>query len=200
MGDYINNNVDWVLDTLGLSGFGIVLITLPLAVIQGSLGIFPFSTLIFLHISALGLVNGMLMSWLVSIVSSIVVYACCRYWFADWFERRMQRYTGRYSKWKRYFEEYGVWTIIVLRTIPIVPNNVISFLASVSGVKPGPYAISSLVGNLSHIGMFSIISSSILFPENDIGPLIAAYAAFCLILIGWFLMLKLRGRSRSEGT
>jgi Uncharacterized conserved protein len=200
MGDLINNSIDWLLDTLGLSGFNVIFITMPLAVIQGFLGIFPFSTLIFLHTSTLGVINGMLVSWLVSIVSAIVVYTCCRYWFADWFDRRMQRFAGRYEKWRKYFEEYGVWTIILLRTIPIVPNNVISFLASVSGIKPGPYAISSLVGNLSHIGMFSIISSSILFPDQDISLLTGSYIAFCAVLIVWFFVIKLRRRTRSQGT
>ncbi|RUS46207.1 TVP38/TMEM64 family protein [Cohnella sp. AR92] len=196
MSDLINDSIDWLLATLGLSGYNVVLVTLPLAIIQGFLGIFPFSTLIFLHISALGVAGGMLMSWLVSIVSSIVVYACCRYWFADWFDRRLQRHAGRYAKWKKYFENYGIWTIIVLRTIPIVPNNVISFLASVSGVKPWPYTISTLVGNLSHIGLFSIISSSILFPDKDIGLLTNSYIAFCVLLLTIFGVSEHRNRSR----
>jgi len=178
----INDSIDWLLSVTQLDGFNILLITVPLAIIQGFLGLFPFSTLIMLHISALGLANGMIMSWLVSIVVSLVVYFCCRYWFADWFDRKLARYESRYSKWKKYFQLYGVWTIILMRTLPIMPNNVIAFLASVSSIRPAPYLISSIVGNLSHIWLFGIISSSILLPETDIRLLIGSYVIFFFVL------------------
>jgi len=190
----INDGIEWLLQVTQLDGFNILLVTFPLAIVQGFLGLFPFSTLIVLHISALGIAAGMFVSWLVSIVVSLIVYYCCRYWFSGWFDRKLQKYENKYEKWKHFFQLYGVWAIILMRTLPIMPNNVIAFLASVSAIKPIPYLVSSIVGNLSHIWLFGIISSSILLPEADIRLLIGAYAVFFLMLsILFALSLRRRG-------
>ncbi|WP_027093009.1 TVP38/TMEM64 family protein [Cohnella thermotolerans] len=189
----INDSINWLLATTQLDGFNILLITVPLAIVQGFLGLFPFTTLIMLHISALGIVNGLIMSWLVSILVSLVVFYCCRYWFADWFDRKLARYEARYAKWKKYFQLYGVWAIILMRTLPIMPNNVIAFLASISSIRPSPYLISSIVGNLSHIWLFGIISSSILFPGTDIRLLIGLYVVFFAAMAMLFVTGLYRG-------
>lgn len=195
----INNAIDWLLETTNLQGFYVLLLTVPLAIIQGFFGFFPFSTLIFLQISALGLVNGLVTSWLVGIIASLAVYYACKYLFASWFERKMKAQAGRYAKWQNYFMKYGVWSIIVLRTLPIMPNNVISFMASLSKMSDRSYLVSSLVGVMSHIWLFGIISSSILFPDTDIRLLIGSYVAFCLLMTGIFVVQLLYGRRRAGG-
>jgi uncharacterized membrane protein YdjX (TVP38/TMEM64 family) len=192
--DQINDGIDWLLEMTQLDGFNVLLLTVPLAIVQGFLGLFPFSTLVMLHISALGIAAGMAVSWLVSIAVSLVVYYCCRYWFSDWFDRKLQKYENKYEKWKKFFQLYGVWAIILMRTLPIMPNNVIAFLSSVSAIKPMPYLVSSIIGNLSHIWLFGIISSSILLPDTDIHILIGAYGAFFLVLTVLF-WLSLRRKN-----
>lgn len=190
----INEAIDWLLAAAQLDGFNILLLTIPLAIVQGFLGFFPFSTLILLHISALGLVNGLIVSWLVSILVSLVVFYCCRYWFADWFDRKLSRYETKYDRWKKYFQLYGVWTIILMRTLPIMPNNVIAFLSSISSIRPVPYLVSSIIGNLSHIWLFGIISSSIVLPDTDIHALAGSYVAFCALLAALFFLQLFRRR------
>lgn len=187
----VNDTIDWLLSAIQLDGFQIILLTLPLAIIQNFLGCFPFATLIMLHVSALGIVNGLIISWLVSIVASLVVFYCCRYWFADWFDRKMSRYETKYVKWKKYFQVYGIWAIILMRTLPIMPNNVIAFLSSISSIRSTPYLISSLIGNLSHIWLFGIISSSIVFPGTDIRVLLGAYIVFfALMIVAFFIHMR----------
>jgi len=195
----VNDTIDWLLSATQLDGFQIILLTLPLAIIQNFLGCFPFATLIMLHVSALGIVNGMIISWLVSIAASLVVYFCCRYWFADWFDRKLSRYESKYAKWKKYFQLYGVWTIILMRTLPIMPNNVIAFLSSVSSIRPHAYLISSIIGNLSHIWLFGIISSSIVFPGTDIRVLLGSYIAFCaLMVVAFFVHMRMNKLAESR--
>ncbi|CAM3918092.1 VTT domain-containing protein [Cohnella lubricantis] len=196
---FVNDAIDWLLSVTQLDGFQIILLTLPLAIIQNFLGCFPFATLILLHISALGIVNGLIISWLVSIVASLVVYFCCRYWFAEWFDRKMSRFETKYEKWKKYFQLYGVWTIILMRTLPIMPNNVIAFLSSISSIRPHAYLISSIIGNLSHIWLFGIISSSIVFPDTDIRVLLGAYLVFfALMTVAFFVYLRMNKTAGSR--
>lgn len=198
MGNWINHAIDWLLETAQLEGFYLLLLTIPLAIIQGFFGFFPFSTLILLQVSALGLVNGLITSWLIGIIASVVVYYCCRYLFADWFNRKMSKNAARYEKWQKYFMNYGVWSIIFLRTIPIMPNNVISFMASISSIKSSAYIVSSLVGTLSHIWLFGIISSSIVLPNTDIRMFVGSYVAFCLAMIILFMIEQQRRRRQNR--
>ncbi|MBN2984123.1 MULTISPECIES: TVP38/TMEM64 family protein [Cohnella] len=196
MGETINAWIEQLLDATQLEGFYLLVLTIPLAAIQGLLGLFPFTTIIMLHISGLGLVNGMLMSWLAGTVSAVAVYYLCKSILGEWFNRKMEQKLKKYEKWTKYVEEYGVWAIIFLRTLPIMPNNLITFLASISAVKPGAYWISSIVGNLSHIWLFGIISSSILMPGVSTWALIGSYTAFCIVLTAVFFAVHYRKRQR----
>jgi uncharacterized membrane protein YdjX (TVP38/TMEM64 family) len=198
----LNGWIESLLESTSLSGFYVLILTVPLAIVQGILGIFPFSILIVLNISAMGLFDGLLTSWLMSILVANIVFLCCRSFFSEWFNRKIKRKEGRFEKWEKYFDLYGVWTLILLRTLPIIPNNVISLMASVSSIKPVPYFISSIIGNLSQIWLFGIISSSILMPNRDSKLMIGLYIVFCLVLIILFLisqfMLKDRGKHSRE--
>jgi uncharacterized membrane protein YdjX (TVP38/TMEM64 family) len=107
----------------------------------------------------------------------------------------MQRRIQRYEKWQTFFERYGAWAIVVLRTLPIMPNNLISFMASVSPIKPVPYYISSVVGNLSHIWLFGLLSSSVLMPQTDITMLAYAYIGFSLFLAVLFMAIQYRRKA-----
>ena len=190
--------IESLLAQTSLTGFYVLLITFPLTLVQGIVGLFPFSILIVLNISAMGLVNGLLTSWISSIIVANIVFYCCRSFFSGWFIRKMRRKEGRYEKWKKYFEIYGIWTLILLRTVPIFPNNIISFMASISSIKSLAYFISSIVGNLSQIWLYGIISSSILMPEQDSKILIGSYVAFCLLLIIIFVITQFIQKNRNN--
>jgi uncharacterized membrane protein YdjX (TVP38/TMEM64 family) len=192
MGDWFNTWLEQLLEMTGLSGMMITLVTVPLAVLQGFLSIFPFSTLIFIHISALGLVQGLIMSWVSGMIAAFVVYVVCRFLFADRFQRKWGHKLHRYEKWQLYFERYGVWVIILLRTLPIMPNNLIAFMSAISPIKTSAFIWGSLLGILSHIWLFGIISSSILFPGMDNTLLIASYGVFCAALFAVFIGTRYR--------
>jgi uncharacterized membrane protein YdjX (TVP38/TMEM64 family) len=196
----INDWIETLLTRTSLTGFYVLLITFPLAIVQGILGIFPFTILIVLNISAMGLVNGLLTSWISSIIVATIVFYFSRSVFSDWFNRKVKRKEGRYENWQKYFELYGIWTIILLRTLPIIPNNVISFMASVSTIRTFAYFISSVVGNLSQIWLYGIISSSILMLAQDSTLLIGSYIAFCVSLIIVFVVTQFLQRNKRDNT
>ncbi len=196
MVETIDKWIDALLTFTSLGGMWILLITVPLAIIQGLLGLFTFATLIMLHISALGLVNGIIASWISGTIAAIAVFWVARSLFADWFNRKWKKRMTRYEKWQRHIEKYGLWAIILLRTIPIMPNNLVSFMASISPVKMIPYVWSSVIGNISHIWLFAIISSSLLVPDTDISLLIGSYVLFCLALLTVFFIKEYRNPKR----
>jgi len=190
VGEAINGWIDQLIEATQLDGYHLLILTIPLALIQGLLGLFPFTTIIMLNISALGIVNGMIVSWLAGTLAAVAVYFFCKSILADWFNRKMQAKLKRYEKWTKYVQDYGLWALIFLRTLPVMPNNVVSFLSAISTIKPGAYLISSIVGNLSHIWLFGIITSSILMPDANVWLLIGSYAVFCVLLLGVFFSVK----------
>ncbi|RED59222.1 TVP38/TMEM64 family protein [Cohnella lupini] len=192
---------DWIknlLESTSLSGFYVLLLTFPLTIVQGVLGLFPYTILIVLNISAMGLTYGLLTSWISSIIVANLVFYCCRSFFSEWFNSKIKRKEGRYEKWQRYFELYGVWTLILLRTLPIIPNNVISLMASVSSIKLYAYFMSSVIGNLSQIWLYGIISSSILIPGRDTKWLIGSYVAFCIVVVVAFFISQFFKKQRGN--
>lgn len=199
MTNMIDQAIDWLLNFTGLEGISIILLTTVLAIIQGLLGIYPFATLIVLHISILGLKVGLMASWFVGSVAAIVVFLICRYFFYDWFNRRWGRRLVRYEKWQHGMDKYGAWSIIFLRTLPIMPNNLISFMSALSPIKSSTYTWASIVGTLSHIWLFGIISSSIIMPDVDIKNLTISYILFCIVLVGIFATNQYRVYRKSHG-
>ncbi|AWB44776.1 L-seryl-tRNA selenium transferase [Paenibacillus sp. CAA11] len=186
MGNYIDEGLDWLLSTLQLDGYAVLMITLPLAVIQAFLGIYPFAALIMLHISALGLGSGLLVSWGVGIISTLIVYLVFERFFSEWFQRKWLNKLKRYSRWQSYMDHYGIWALIVLRTLPIMPNNLVSFMASVSSIRFRGYVWSSVWGMLSHIWLFGILSSTVLAPQVNVAVLIMSYVIFCGLMLAVF--------------
>jgi len=194
MFSWLNDWIGGLVELTGLTGYSILIVTIPLALIQGFLGIYPFSTLIFIHVYTLGVSGGLLASWLAGTLSAVVVYVVCKYLFEDRFRRRWGHKLEKYEKWQIVFERYGIWAIIFLRTLPVMPNNLISFMSSISPIRLSSYIWSSIIGNLSHIWLFGILSSKILFPDTNFSYLIGSYIAFCIVLIVAFVITLRRSK------
>ncbi|GIP52442.1 MULTISPECIES: TVP38/TMEM64 family protein [Paenibacillus] len=188
MNEWIEQFTGWLLEVTQIEGFWILLITIPLALIQGIIGIFPFATIVMLNISVLGVMNGLLASWIAGSVAGMAVYMLCKFLFSDWFNRRWLSKLQKYERWQKSLNRYGVWAVIFLRTVPIMPNNLISFMSAVSNLKTGSYTWSNIIGNLSSIWLFGILSASIVFPNMDLRLLILSYAIFLLALLAAFFV------------
>lgn len=197
MSEWIEQITAWLLEATQLSGYGILVITLPLGLVQGIFGVFPFATLVMLHISALGVTQGLFASWIVGTAAGMIVYWLCKSTFTDWISRKWMYKLEKYEKWQRSLERYGVWAVIFLRTIPIMPNNLISFMAAISKLKMRSYAWSNAVGNLSSIWLFGILSASIVFPNMDLRQLIFSYVLFLIVLLTVFF-IRQRHMRKSE--
>ncbi|RCX17004.1 putative membrane protein YdjX (TVP38/TMEM64 family) [Fontibacillus phaseoli] len=188
MNDWIEQITGWLLEVTQIKGFWILLITIPLALLQGIVGVFPFATLVMLHISVLGVANGLLASWIAGSVAGMAVYLISKFMFFDWFNRKWLSKLEKYERWQKSLDRYGVWAVIFLRTIPIMPNNLISFMSAVSNLRTVPYTWSNIIGNLSSIWLFGILSASIVFPGMDLRLLILSYVGFLLVLLGAFFI------------
>lgn len=187
MTETINAWIDWLLQTLGLTGPSVLLVTIPLAMLQSLFGFFPFAILIVLHVSVFNVIGGMLISWLACNVGGVLVYFLFRRYLYNWFDRKWRARLKRYDKWQRYLNRYGIWTLVLLRTVPIIPNNIINFMSAVSPLPTSSFIWGTVLGNMSYIWLFGTLSSTLIVPKEEWGVYLTWYAIFCVILIGVFI-------------
>ncbi|MBT2291874.1 TVP38/TMEM64 family protein [Paenibacillus albidus] len=187
MTELINSWIDWLLQALGLSGPYILFATIPLALLQSLFGFFPFAILIVLHVSVFDVLGGMLISWLACNLGGIAVFILGRRFFMDWFDRKWGNKLNRYDKWQRYINRYGIWTIMLLRTIPIIPNNVINLMSAVSPLSVSSFIWGTILGNLSYIWLFGTIGSTLIVPREEWNGFLAWYAVFIVVLLAIFI-------------
>ncbi|WP_235441540.1 TVP38/TMEM64 family protein [Paenibacillus sp. IHB B 3415] len=183
----INAWIDWLLQSLGLSGPSILFATVPLAVLQSLFGFFPLAILIVLHVSVFNVIGGMIVSWLACNIGAVLVYFLFRRYLFEWFDRKWGYKLKRYDKWQMYLDRYGIWTLVLLRTIPIVPSNIINLMSAVSPIKPAAFIWGTVLGNLSYIWLFGTISSSLIVPREEWNGFLTWYAVFIVILIAIFV-------------
>ncbi|MCL6603868.1 MAG: VTT domain-containing protein [Paenibacillus sp.] len=200
----LNAWIDWLLQTLGLTGPSILFVTIPLALLQSLFGFFPFAILIVLHVSVFNVIGGMLISWLACNLGGILVYFFFRRYLYHWFDRKWGSRLKRYDKWQRYLNRYGIWTLILLRTVPIIPNNIINFMSAVSPIPTSSFIWGTVLGNLSYIWLFGTISSTLVVPREQWGIYLTWYGVFVVILISAFIRrhwdhLQEDKRSRTSG-
>jgi uncharacterized membrane protein YdjX (TVP38/TMEM64 family) len=183
----VNAWIDWLLQTLGLSGPSILFVTLPLALLQCLFGFFPVAVLIVLHVSVFDVICGMLISWLAFNAGGVLVYFFFRRYLYHWFDRKWGSRLKRYDKWQRYLNRYGIWTLVLLRTVPIIPNNIINFMSAVSPIPTSAFIWGTVLGNLSYIWLFGTIGSTLIVPREEWSVYLGWYAVFIVILIGVFI-------------
>jgi uncharacterized membrane protein YdjX (TVP38/TMEM64 family) len=187
MTETINVWIDWLLQTLGLSGPYILFATVPLALLQSLFGFFPLVILIVLHVSVFDVIGGMVISWLACNLGAILVYFLFRRYLFGWFDRKWRSKLKRYDKWQVYMDRYGIWTLVLLRSIPIVPSNIINLMAAVSPIKPAAYIWGTVLGNLSYIWLFGTIGSTLIVPREEWNGFLTWYGVFIVILIAIFV-------------
>lgn len=196
--------VGWIEDflvLLALADAQVLFLTIPLSFIQGLFSIFPFAAILLVHLSVFGLLFGFLISWVATSVAAFAVFMLCRYFFHDWFQRRWGERLLKYDNWQHRLDVYGASINIILRTVPIIPNNLLAFMASISPMKPFTFAWSTLLGNIAHLALYGLLSASVLFPVTNIRLLwfiYLGYLAILLILCSTVIFCKKKSIERSN--
>lgn len=84
---------------------------------------------------------------------------------------------------------HGFRTVLLLRLAPVIPWDVVSFLAGLSKVRFWPYVLATLVGSVPGAIAFSYFGNVMVQ-----SLFMAAVVAVSIILISFFLQVLCRGR------
>lgn len=108
MQEWFNSFIEWLIDYTQFQGALILLITIPLTIIQGIVTLFPFLSLVIIHVATFGLMGGLFISWLAGTIASIICFVLCRFFFYDWFHNRLKSKVKKYDKWQKRMNDYAV--------------------------------------------------------------------------------------------
>lgn len=178
-----NNDINYYIELKEELGYQLLFITIPLAIVQGFLTLFPIITILAIHILAFGWVQGLIFSFIGTFLGSLISFICVRYLFHDWSMRIWEKKKHKYKRLAKYIDLYGLWAIVILRSIPIMPSNIISLMAGLSPISFKHYVWSCVIGNLSMVWLLGIISSPVALTPVNLQLMITIYVIFCLCIV-----------------
>ncbi|MGJ9381604.1 TVP38/TMEM64 family protein [Salipaludibacillus sp. CF4.18] len=167
-------------------GYGVLLITIPLMMIQNIITLFPILLLIMLHFMSFGMIQGFLFSFIGTTLGTILCFWLARSMGEKWVNRFWAKKEKKFSKILHLISSYGVLMIVLLRSIPIMPSNLISISAAVSPMEMKPYLISTVVGNISMIWLLSLLSSFLWIEGNLYTSYLIGYLLFSVTIVGFY--------------
>lgn len=182
----IDDNIKLFMDIEKEYGYSLLLLTIPLSIVQGVVTLFPIITIITFHTIVFGVTEGLLYSFIGSFLGSIICFILGRYFFNDWSEKLWQKKKVKYQNLERYFQQYGMWGLILLRTTPIMPSNMISLMAALSPISFRTYLWSCIFGNISMVWLLGILGMSLTI--NDASPMVVGYIIYLVFLFVIFLI------------
>lgn len=175
-------------DMFGQWGYGILLFTIPLMMVQNVVTLFPILILIVFHFVAFGVWGGILASFVGTFMGAAVCFFLARSAAGRFFDRYWKKNEDRLKRVIRVIDHYGVYMLVLLRSIPVMPSNLISIAAAASPISTASYLWSTVFGNLAMIGVLSFISLPLWVDESGAGPgYVFFFSLFFVLLIGYFL-------------
>lgn len=187
LGNLRHEDADFIMSTIQDEvGYELLMITIPLMILQGVMTIFPVILLIIVHFIVYGVVEGFIFSLLGSFLSSILCYTIAKSFSEGYVAGFWKKREKTMNKVMDLTLKYGVPLIVVLRSIPILPSNIISVVAALSPIRFSQYVWSSLWGNISMIWILSLLSAPIILTSVDKVLYIILYALYLVLLYSYY--------------
>lgn len=90
---------------------------------------------------------GLLCTIIGGFLSSLIVFEISRRSGKEKMERILEyKYLKYLSEYNKRLEKGAIWDLIILRSTPIMPFNVLNILMGVSKIKPADYIIGTVIG------------------------------------------------------
>jgi uncharacterized membrane protein YdjX (TVP38/TMEM64 family) len=94
-----------------------------------------------------GILWGFIFSWIATMAGLIVTFLMVRYLFRESFEHKFgsKRIVERIN---RRIDQYGIWTVVFLRAIYVVPSSILNYSFGFTKIKTRDYLLGSAIGFL----------------------------------------------------
>lgn len=177
-----NGDIDTLLLVLGGEPFYKFFITFIIMLIQNSFTIIPLILIITINYALFGFVNGLMWSWLTSVIAAGVWFYGSRYFFHDWVQRKTN--PALLSK----IENNGFLFVFQARIFPFVPTSLINIIAGLSTIRFKPFILGTMLGNLIFFFVLTLIPAGFMSGNMENYILIS----LTIVLIGVVLFIRFR--------
>lgn len=113
----------------------------------------------FLFGTALGLV----LTVIGRLASALITFGVSRYLFRDYIKSRIR---GKYAGWDDRLEKGGILYVIVMRMIPMLPFDVVGYVAGVSSISFRKYMIGTFIGDLPGVFVLTFLGNGLSEPGS----------------------------------
>lgn len=190
-------NLDYFTDELFEElGYGILFITLPLMMIQSVVTIFPILILIMIHFILFGMIFGFLFSLIGTSLGAMLCFWLTRSVSENTVQIYWRKKEGKLSYILDSISSYGVFMIVFLRSIPIMPSNLISIAAGVSPINYRAYVWSTVLGNISMVWLLSLLSSPLWMEGNYYLGYLSSYLLFATVVLIYYFVRFYREKTQ----
>jgi len=140
--------------------FLVSLILIALKTLLTPLG-FPGTPLTLLSGVVFGKLTGTVVALIGNTLGAILAFLLSRYIFREYVQNKILPKYPKIIKYKQNLEKKAMFTVILLRLIPIFPFNGLNFLLGVTNIPLSKYAIGSFVGMIPGTLLFVYFGESL---------------------------------------
>lgn len=180
------------LDQLGIVGPLVLSFLLGLQVLIPTL---PSEPMMIAGAYAYGFFGGLLISWLVSVAASQVVFYLARYAGRPVVERFVP--TQALDKWTRVAGEKGLIFFLLAFVIPPIPSDIMTYVAGLSPISGGRFLLANLIGRLPLVFLYTLVGVSGFRITSAVIAGLTITGALMLVAWWYFIMREQTGPSTS---
>lgn len=178
--------MDSIILSLKDTTFSKFFFTFIIMVIQNSFTVIPLIIIITINYALFGFFNGLIWSWLTSIIAAGIWFYGSRYFFNDWVQKKAN--PDLLSK----MEKNGLLFVFQARIIPFVPTSLINILSGLSSITFRHFIIGTMFGNIIFFFVLSLIPAGLM--EGNMEQNIILGVAF--ILVGSIVFYRLKKKQK----
>lgn len=180
-------NEHWIDTEIRGHGLNGELIYLAIGTAAVTIG-FPRQAVCFLGGYAFGLINGILLSSLASVLGCVVCFFYARLLGR---ELVMHKFAARVAKVDAFLRDNPITMAILIRFLPVGSNLLTNLVAGVSSVRPLPFFLGSLIGYIPQTLVFTLLGTGI-----NVDPVLRISLSAGLFIASAFLGVYLYRRLR----
>ncbi|MFB3161853.1 VTT domain-containing protein [Neobacillus sp. 179-J 1A1 HS] len=181
-------DLDSIIMSLKDTTFSKFFFTFIIMVIQNSFTIIPLIIIITINYALFGFFNGLLWSWVTSIIAAGIWFFGSRYFFNDWVQKKTN--PELISK----MEQNGLLFVFQARIIPFVPTSLINILSGLSSIKFKHFLVGTMFGNLIFFFVLSLIPAGLMEGNMEQNILLG----IVLVLAGLVVFYRIRKKQKTR--
>jgi uncharacterized membrane protein YdjX (TVP38/TMEM64 family) len=181
-------DLDSIIMSLKDTTFSKFFFTFIIMVIQNSFTIIPLIIIITINYALFGFFNGLLWSWVTSIIAAGIWFFGSRYFFNDWVQKKTN--PELLSK----MEQNGLLFVFQARIIPFVPTSLINILSGLSSIKFKHFLVGTMFGNLIFFFVLSLIPAGLMEGNMEQNILLG----IALVLVGLVVFYRIRKKQKTR--